>query len=248
MSRIVCWFSCGAASAVATKLAIANNDGKELVVAYTQVEEEHPDNKRFLKDCERWFGQEIVILRNEKYKASINEVFAREKYMGGIMGAPCTRALKREIRIKFQRPDDIHVFGFTAEEQHRVDRFIDANNDAEIWAILVEKGLTKQDCLAMIDRAGIEIPEMYKLGYRNNNCIGCVKGGAGYWNKIRHDFPDVFKLRCEQPRTLGAKLVKLNGQRMYLDELPEGAGDYPTEEAIQCGILCEIADQEIRGC
>jgi len=58
--RIVSWFSCGAASAVATKLAIAENAGKfPLIIAYTEVAEEHPDNKRFLKDCEKWFGQEI---------------------------------------------------------------------------------------------------------------------------------------------------------------------------------------------
>lgn len=247
--RIVCWFSCGAASAVATKLAITENGGKQpLVIAYTRVAEEHPDNVRFMRDCEQWFGQEITMLENEKYHASINEVFSREKYMAGIMGAPCTRLLKREVRQKFQQPDDIHVFGYTAEEQHRVDRFIDANNDAEIWAILVEKGLTKEDCLAMIDRAGIRLPEMYRLGYRNNNCIGCVKGGAGYWNKIRKDFPDVFKLRCEQSRMLSAKLIKLNGRRMFLDELPEGVGDYPTEESIQCGILCEIAEREINRC
>ena len=24
---------------------------------------------------------------------------------------------------------------------------------------------------------GIEIPVMYRLGYNNNNCVGCVKGG-----------------------------------------------------------------------
>ena len=47
--RIVCWFSCGAASAVATKIAMAENAGKhELIIAYTEVKEEHPDNKRFL--------------------------------------------------------------------------------------------------------------------------------------------------------------------------------------------------------
>ena len=58
MNRIVCWFSCGAASAVATKIAIAENAGKlPLIVAYTEVIEEHPDNKRFLADCEKWFGQ-----------------------------------------------------------------------------------------------------------------------------------------------------------------------------------------------
>ena len=62
--RIVCWFSCGAASAVATKLAIAENAGKlPLIIAYTEVKEEHPDNKRFLKECEKWFGQEIQSYR-----------------------------------------------------------------------------------------------------------------------------------------------------------------------------------------
>ena len=32
---------------------------------------------------------------------------------------------------------------------------------------------------------------MYDLGYPNNNCIGCIKGGMGYWNRIRKDFPDI---------------------------------------------------------
>ena len=56
MTRIICWFSCGAASAVATKLAISNNNGKfPLEIVYTEVKEEHPDNQRFLTDCEKWF-------------------------------------------------------------------------------------------------------------------------------------------------------------------------------------------------
>jgi len=59
--RTVCWFSCGAASAVATKLTLAEN--KDVVIAYTEVKEEHPDNKRFLKQCEEWFGQEDSYLR-----------------------------------------------------------------------------------------------------------------------------------------------------------------------------------------
>ena len=49
--RIVCWFSCGAASAVATKLAIADNAGRfPLIVARCIVREEHPDNDRFAAD------------------------------------------------------------------------------------------------------------------------------------------------------------------------------------------------------
>jgi hypothetical protein len=44
MSRLVCWFSCGAASAVATKLAIQQyKDTHEIVIARCLVAEEHED-------------------------------------------------------------------------------------------------------------------------------------------------------------------------------------------------------------
>ena len=90
------------------------------------------------------------------------------------------------MRKQFEKPNDIQVFGYTAEEQDRVDRFIDANNDVKLWSILIDKGLKKIDCLAMLQNAGIELPAMYKLGYHNNNCIGCVKGGLQQWGTNRY--------------------------------------------------------------
>jgi 3'-phosphoadenosine 5'-phosphosulfate sulfotransferase (PAPS reductase)/FAD synthetase len=193
--RIVCWFSCGAASAVATKLAIAENNGKlPLIIAYTEVIEEHSDNKRFLKNCENWFGQEIQILRNDFYEGSIYKVFEKN-YIRTPKGAPCTRALKKQVRQRFEEKTDRQVFGYTAEEQARLDRFIDANNDVNIWTPLIDKGLSKEDCLAMLENVNIKLPEMYRLGYHNNNCIGCVKGGMGYWNKIKITF-FIIKMFC----------------------------------------------------
>lgn len=242
-SRIVCWFSCGAASAVATKLAIAANRGTgiPLVVAYTHVLEEHSDNKRFLMDCQEWFGQEIVILKNEKYNGSINEVFRVERFLVGPKGAACTRLLKKGVRLNFQQHGDRQVFGYTAEEIDRVDRFIDANGDVDLWSILIDKGLTKEDCLALIQKSGIKLPAMYELGYHNNNCIGCVKGGAGYWNKIRVDFPLVFAQRAKTERILNRTICKVGQTRVFLDELPNNVGNYLTEPSIQCGIFCELA-------
>ena len=61
---------------------------------------------------------------------------------------------------------------------------------------LIDHMLTKQDCHGICERLGVKRPAMYDLGYQNNNCIGCVKGGMGYWNKIRVDFPEVFKKRA----------------------------------------------------
>ena len=241
--RTICWFSCGAASAVATKLALAEGP---VEIVYCHVREEHPDNMRFKDDCEKWFGQEIKVIRNEKYNGSIYEVFEKTRYLVGVAGAPCTRLLKKEMRKKFEQPNDRQVFGYTLEEQDRVDRFIDANNDVNLWSILIEKSLTKQDCLAILERAGIELPVMYKLGYQNNNCIGCVKGGLGYWNKIRHDFPEQFERMANMERTINAKILKHNGERIWLTDLPADAGDYPTEQSIECGIFCHMAEEDIK--
>ena len=240
--RTVCWFSCGAASAVATKIALAEREREsEVIIADTEVKEEHPDNKRFLADCEEWFGQKIQILGNDFYDRSIYRVFEKN-YIRTPKGAPCTRALKKQIRERFEKPTDRQVFGYTAEEQARLDRFIDANADVNIWTPLIEKGLGKEDCLAMLKNAGIELPAMYKLGYHNNNCIGCVKGGMGYWNKIKVDFPEHFDRMAKLERFKKQTIFK----DRYLDELKPTDGNYPQEPNIECSIFCQIAEQELQ--
>lgn len=239
--RTICWFSCGAASAVATKLALSEGPAE---IVYCYVKEEHPDNLRFKEDCQKWFGQEIKVIKNEKYNGSIFEVFEQRKYIVGVSGAPCTRLLKKELRKFYEKPNDRQVFGYTIEEQDRVDRFIDANNSVNLWSILIEKGLTKQDCLAILDRANIELPAMYKLGYKNNNCIGCVKGGLGYWNKIKIDFPDQFNRMAQLEKKLNAKILKYKNERIWLSDLPKDAGDYPNETSIECGIFCQLAEND----
>ncbi len=249
MSRIISWFSCGAASAVATKLALIDND---VTIVYCEVKEEHPDNKRFLKDCEKWFGQEIIVLGNDKYKRSIDEVFWRRKYLAGIKGAPCTLLLKKRIREDFEKPGDVQVFGYTVEEEHtRVNRFIDANPYVNMLNPLIDKGLTKQDCLAMIENAGVELPEMYKLGYKNNNCCGCVKASSpAYWLKIKQDFRKRFDIMRAFEIMTGASICKatIDGVadvRIKLDEIPAHIKPMDDTVDIQCGIFCLMAEDDI---
>lgn len=246
--RVVCLFSCGAASAVATKLTLADaTKGVELVIHNNEVIEEHPDNKRFLADCERWFGHPITTLRNEKYGASIYEVFRRERFIKGQNGAPCTKLLKRNMTARTYRPGDQIVLGFTAEETDRLDKYIDANPTHQARAPLIERGLTKADCLAMIQRAGIELPAMYRLGYKNNNCRGCVKGGKGYWNKIRVDFPEFFARMSAVEQLLGPGSYLFQGAkkgdpRISLKDLDPKAGRYQDEPDISCSAVCELID------
>ena len=109
---------------------------------------------------------------------------------------------------------------------------------------LIEHQLTKSDCLAMVDRAGIELPAMYRLGYSNNNCIGCVKGGMGYWNKIRVDFPDTFHRMSKLERELGRSVIRTDGEHVFLDELDPDRGDF-VEVDMDCSLTCAIAEGEL---
>jgi 3'-phosphoadenosine 5'-phosphosulfate sulfotransferase (PAPS reductase)/FAD synthetase len=241
--RVVCWFSAGAASAVATQLTLAEAHDPT-VVAYCDPGSEHPDNARFLDDCERWFGQEIIRLRSEKY-ADTWQVYKERRFLVGPTGALCSTELKKNVRRKFQRHDDTQVFGFTAEEQARADRFRELNIEVNLSTPLIDRGLTKADCLAIVDRAEIELPAMYRLGYHNANCVGCVHGGMGYWNKIRVDFPDTFDRMAAMEREVGHSLNKDGNGPVWLDELGTQRGDYPTEIQAECSLLCALAESRL---
>lgn len=241
---IVVWFSCGAASAVAAKKVIEKyGDIAKIRIVNNPVIEEHPDNARFLNDVEKWLGVSVETATCKKYPScSAVDVWNREKFMSGPAGAPCTKFLKKSARLEWERENhhDWMVLGFTAEERRRSDNFI-IGERANLLPILIEEGITKQDCIEIIARAGIKIPEMYLLGYPNNNCIGCVKATSpSYWNHVRVQHPDVFKQRCVQSREIGARLARYNGDRIFLDELPADAKGAPLKSMdFDCGIFCE---------
>jgi len=239
--RVLIWFSCGAASAVAAKLAVEKYPDCEVLYCDT-LAYEHDDNQRFMNDVSKWLGKEITLLGSEKY-SDIFDVFDKTGWLIGVKGARCTTELKQNVRKAYQQDDDLHIFGLTHDEQSRIDKFIDNNPLLDVEWILDDQKITKSDCYRIIQQAGIDLPAMYKLGYNNNNCIGCVKGQAGYWNKIRVDFPDAFERMVKQERKMNVAINKSYAgdglrKRVFLDELDPSAGrDVPMPD-IECGVLC----------
>jgi hypothetical protein len=243
--RIICWFSCGAASSMAAKLTVEkySHSHEVVVVCCDTRPSEDADNYRFSAEAERFIGAPIQFIRNAEFE-TVDDVFEKARYMSGVSGARCTVALKKKPRFVFAKPDDIHVFGFTAEEKRRIKDFTDRNPELHLLWILSESGYTKQKCLDAIKAAGIQLPRMYRLGFDNNNCPGCVKSSSPwYWDMIRKHFPEIFKRRCEQSRKLGVRLVEIrHHQRIFLDELPPGPFKRRGQkENMSCGPECGVA-------
>jgi hypothetical protein len=240
MARVLSWFSCGAASAVATKLL------PQAIPVYCETGAEHSDNERFLSDCERWFGRSIVRLKSDEYEDTW-DVWQRTRWLAGINGARCTIELKVAPRLAFQRPGDIHVFGYTANgpDADRAVRLRANYPELEIMTPLIERGLTKEACLEMVQRAGVTLPPMYALGFHNNNCIPCVRATSpAYWALVRKQFPDKFKRMAKLSRELGVRLCRINDERRFIDEIPL---EQPTTNPLQpaCDFLCHLAEQEL---
>ena len=247
---IAVWFSCGAASAVAVWLTLklygADHDVR---VLNSPIIEEHPDNFRFKDDCEKWFGVKIETVVNPLYPTgSCAAVWDDRQFMSGPLGATCTVALKKEARYFWQSENhaDWHVLGFTADERKRHERFV-VGELSNVIPVLIDAGLSKNDCAALLVREGLTLPKMYDLGFPNANCIGCVKATSPtYWNHVRKCFPEVFLMRSIQSRAIGkadkgARLVRLKGKRIFLDELPVNAVGRPLKslKMPECGLFCE---------
>lgn len=142
--------------------------------------------------------------------------------------------------------------GVSVEDQKRADRFRRHNNDLMIETPLIDQGLSKSECFALLDRAGIRLPLPYALGFANNNCLPCVKAeGAAYWNRIRRHFPERFARMAALERELGYALVRVRkgGKKVpvFLDELPLDSGDKDNEPEFECGITCYLAEQDFEG-
>ena len=161
--------------------------------------------------------------------------------MNGPTGAICTRYLKRRVRKEWEREHRgplRYIWGLDAAESNRAERMLDAMPKQEHRFPLVEAGASKAEAHRILKASGIARPAMYELGYHNNNCVGCVKGGMGYWNKIRVDFPDVFSARATMERLIGGTCI--NG--VYLDELDPDAGRHEGPICDDCGLMCELME------
>lgn len=230
----VSWFSAGVSSFIACYLMRDKVDK----IIYTHIDNQHPDTMRFIHDCEIVLGKQVEILQSDYFK-NVDDVIMATGFFNSPKGAQCTNQLKKKVRKKWEKENPgkhCYIWGFDNTEKKRAERLLETMPEYDHCFPLIEYGLTKQNVHALCEKLGVKRPVMYDMGYPNNNCIGCVKGGMGYWNKIRVDFPEVFERRAIMEREIGH--TTLNG--IYLDELDPNRGNILKEIFPACGVGCEI--------
>lgn len=238
------WFSCGITSAVACKLAVDTYGIDNIRLFYIEIDSAHHDNERFILDCEKWIGVKIERRRSAKYLDQF-DVIRKTRYVNGAGGARCTKELKKDVRLAIEKEVnyDGQIFGFefSKSEINRAIRFSEQYPSAQPIYPLIDSKLNKRQCADIVLRNGIQLPKMYELGFHNNNCIGCVKGGKGYWNHIRLHFPDKFEQMKVLEREVGRSCIK----GKFLDKLGLKEGKHDPPILPDCGTFCEIEFADI---
>ena len=231
----VSWFSAGVSSFCATYLLRKQIDK----IIYIHIDDQHPDTLRFVRDCETLLDRPIEIMQSPYL--SVDTVCRAFRFLKSPYGAKCTDILKKRVRKEWesQQTESVeYVWGFDFEERNRAERLLVAMPHNKHHFPLIDAAMRKVDAHGLAKELGLKRPAMYDLGYPNNNCIGCLKGGMGYWAKIQTDFPEVFASRCKLERDIGAHCLKEG----YLDEVDlQGRGRALKPVVEECGIMCQMA-------
>lgn len=216
----IAWWSGGVTSAVACKIALNTIENVSLVMLDTMNEDE--DTYRFKKDCEKWYGSKIEMFKHPEFD-SIQDVWRKYKSLSSATGAVCSSYLKNHAREIYCKGKNVecHIFGFEyhPKEINRAENW-ERNKGLKAYFPLIENRITKIKAIDIIKQAGIEIPNVYSLGFNNNNCFktGCTQGGIGYWQKIKIDFPEKFEYMANMEHELssikGEPVVICHDQRM----------------------------------
>jgi len=264
MNNIIGWWSGGITSAVACKIVIDLYGINNVRLVFIDTRNEDEDTYRFKNDCEKWYGKEIETITSTKHE-SIQAVWRRYKALNNANGAVCSSELKRLVRQQWQKTNEwkYQVFGFELTEAKRaISLKLNHSETKPIFPLLMF-GYSKKECIEIVQNAGIEVPQTYKLGYLNNNCFktGCTQGGIGYWQKIQREYPDKFNTMAEMEHELtdakdkpvtmlkdqskGGGLVFLKPHKDYpeIKDISMMKGREP-QPLFECNGLCGINDLE----
>lgn len=190
--------SSGLGSAYAWYVTAKEHPGKTIGV-FADVNGEHPDNYRFLKEITQEIGAPLVTLDNNDQ--TIWDVFKSNRFLGNTRVDLCSRILKREPILRYlnEHHDPTWttvVLGIDWTEEHRFIR-AKARWAESGWtaaAPLCDRAHDKSDAEKWLKEIGIRRPALYDLGFPHANCGGgCVKAGIKHFSHMLKVLPESYR-------------------------------------------------------
>jgi hypothetical protein len=224
----IVFYSGGIGSWMTAKRVIAQHGKEDVILLFTDTLIEDEDLYRFIDETVKEMDAEYVRIEDGRTPW---EVFKDVRYLGNSRLAQCSHILKQKTADKWLKahfkPEEATLYlGIDWTEEHR------KKAPVKNWApykvefpMCEEPYLTKQDMLDELERLGIAIPRLYKMGFSHNNCGGfCVRAGQAHFLNLYKQMPDLYKYheaKEQEMREFLGKDVSIlrrtrNGERINL--------------------------------
>lgn len=220
MKHIVC-FSGGHSSAIAAVEVVRKFGAEDTILLNHDLcpRTEDADIKRFKKQVSDYLGVPITYANMPGWdiKDQFDVCMEINAFKAGAQStAFCTNRLKTEPFHKWlsehypanppEVRDDISlVYGFDANEQHRIRRRVGimAAMGYQTEYPLTWEARTIHD----IEEVGIERPKTYSI-FNHANCTGCLKAGKQHWFVVYCLYPEIWKKAKLAEDTIGYSILK----------------------------------------
>ena len=195
--RFVVGYSGGVTSAWCLDWALRTYPRDEVVALFHDTHREHADTYRYLRQMAERLGIDITERSDGR---SVEQVEDDEHALANNRMAFCSRILKAEQKDRYYEElraagvtEIVLVLGFSSREWQRIQRAT-MRAAADGYAVmfpLVTAGITKQECADWSLALGVPLPSMYRWS-DHANCVGCRRGGKGYWLAVKANEPAIF--------------------------------------------------------
>lgn len=191
----------GNASALAWKICLDRFGNDRVFPVFADTASESWDTYRFLNDCQRVFGQRIVILQQLNDVGSPMSTWDCFEKHGVMVLRNAGGSCKASVELK-QKPLDAHfkshdfqgqAFGLCPwTEPERCQRRVDVLTDRKCLFPLIADRMSDCEMRNRLKSMGIEPAESYADGAPHNNCLmtGCVLQGLRQWASFYAKYPD----------------------------------------------------------
>jgi 3'-phosphoadenosine 5'-phosphosulfate sulfotransferase (PAPS reductase)/FAD synthetase len=165
------------------------------------VEDDMALRKRYLVELAELVSERIPQFAWINHEGKdVWDIFHDVRFLGNSRIAQCSHVIKQKLSRKYIEsnydPDDVTLYlGIDWTESHRTAA------PRKNWApytveypMCEEPLVDKDEVKNALADLGIELPELYKLGFSHNNCGGfCVRAGQGHFANLLAQKPKLYR-------------------------------------------------------
>lgn len=184
------YLSFGAGVNSTALMLLLEREGVEFESVFADHGGDYPETYEYVKYLQH-FGYQITVIKPcESGCSTIEEYALKYRILPSVQTRWCTMKFKIKPLMNYYEKPCIEFIGFCASEKRRVDRYHNSTwkrwkRGIKVEFPLVEKNITRNDCIGIIKDAGLRVPIPSVLP-EYNRIRGGIDKEVTSWNQDTH--------------------------------------------------------------